>query len=200
MMRLINRRLVGLFLVSIMLALCIVSSARGDSEIGYSTVGATSYVFYGRCLGHLEYTYMAEAGDTVVSFSLYCHSGGESATFQAAVYTVSGGVPSSRVGDAVSHTFAASSYGWQTVSASIPLTQGVEYTICVSESDGSITLAKDAITDGMSRLDECTTLPATWSEDSRKDYLFSFFASISTGEGSPDRKNFRRRKVMIGGM
>lgn len=193
-----NRVVTKLWLSLLIVTTC-VASANADATIGYASEGGTGYVFYGRCLGHLEYTYTAGANDTVTAIHLYCHSGGASATFEAAVYTYSDGVPVSRVGDAVSHTFNSASYGWQTVSVSIPLSSGTEYTICTGETAGSITLARDAISGGMTRRDGCSSPPELWIEDSRRDYLLSFYATVSSGEATADTVSVRRRKIMMEG-
>ncbi len=185
--------------LSLLIVITCVASANADVTIGYTSEGGAGYVFYGRCLGHLEYTYTAGANDTVTAFHLYCHSGGANATFDAAVYICSDGVPVNRVGEAVSHAFSSGSYGWQTVSASIPLSSGTEYTICVGESSGSITLARDAVSDGMTRRDGCSSPPELWMEDSRRDYLLSFYATVSSGEGGPDTVSLRRRKIVTEG-
>lgn len=78
--------------------------------------------------------YTASAGDVVTALHAYAYSNNAGAwTFDIALYEVSGGVPTNRIGGV--HTASSStqtSRHWVSVTGlNIPLTAGVTYTICV---------------------------------------------------------------------
>jgi len=169
-----------------------------DPTIGNTGTGATDYTFYSRCLGNLAGTYVASDGDRIESFHLYCRSDGDTARFEVAAYEVSGGYFGSRVGATYDLLFQSSQFAWREIPVDIELESGVEYSLACAEVSGAITVRRDDFASGMTRMDACGNLPSVWSEDSRKDYYLSFYATVVSG-GSTEDARPRRRRVLISG-
>ncbi len=171
-----------------------------DPTFGYTTAGGSSGATITTvCDGSTTAsgdTYTASTGDTITKFSLHCQAqSGAPGLQEIAAYSVSGGDPNGRL--AASVTITTTDQGadaWvDSATVSQALSNGVEYAVCINDSDSSlINVSWDAGTGGYNSRDAASsgTLPATWTDNGgNHDILWSKYATYTAGGAT--------RRVMV---
>ncbi|HEU0068696.1 MAG TPA: DUF4038 domain-containing protein, partial [Nitrospiraceae bacterium] len=165
------------------------TASTGAVVFGYDVIGTltdTPSSIYGNQapISTAGRNYTAVTGDVVTSVSVYgsTTAGGHAAV---GIYTVSGGIPVTRVGPEIAVAFNASPQ-WQTVSTSIALSAGVEYTAALRFwVDNPWTLRWD--TTGPTTQSQAAggALPATWVATGTDIGMISYYATVSPSTVNP---------------
>jgi len=155
------------------------------SVIGYDTIGSLN-----RDLGSADdaaavvyNTFVAAAGDVCTGISFYAKKEAANETVAVSLYTMSGGVPVTKVGTGGSVNVNSTTAQWWTVSGlNDSLTPGVEYCVAYGGWGGGLGVENtqvyyDNITDGVS-YHSGTNLPSTWNEYTNGLNTFSLYATI----------------------
>lgn len=153
------------------------------ATIGYTSIGGTTDAAQSNwqpeaVIGAAE-RYTGVTGDTVTEVAVY--GAGGAANVTVGIYVYSGGVPTTRVGSAVT-VAVGSGAGWYTAAASIALTNGVEYCVAIDPyEDASWTYHYDPGTGNYSlhNVGNPVSLPATWTQGSGGGGSASVYATVT---------------------
>jgi hypothetical protein len=158
-------------------------SAPTTSIIGYNAIlgsqANASSGFSSQCFAANAFTYVASTGDTVTQFACYS-ADTVSGDPSFAIYVISAGVPTTRVGSAVTVTVPAA-IGWATASASIALTAGTRYGVAIkyATAGGAWRFRYGAGTGGLSNGNN-NTLPTTWTQSGTDaTNVVSYYATVT---------------------
>lgn len=161
-----------------------IAIADTNSVIGYNTVGSLN-IDFGSANGAVCNTgnsFIASDGDVCTGISFYAKKEAANETVAVSLYTMSGGVPVTKVGTGGSVNVNSTTAQWWTVSGlNDALTAGVEYGVAFGGWGGTAPnentqLYYDAV--GTLSFNNGTTLPSTWSEAGTDSYMFSLYATL----------------------
>ena len=131
-----------------------------------------------------SYTHVASAGDTITELYAYMKSyNAGDFTFDIAIYEVSGGIPTNRVGSAqtvIGNGSTPQFYG--VTGLSLSLSAGTEYCICVGALTNGARLHTNTDAANSSSLQSSSgTLGATWNEFLQYAYILLAYATYTEG-------------------
>lgn len=175
---------------------------RLDPTFGYTTQGSSwrqsTKSTNPRCCIYDQY--ISSGIETIELISVYAY--GNSKTIQTAPYTVSEGLPSSRL-DNANDIIISSSAGWYTTSGlSTLLSNEITYTLAVSFQDTGTTgvyIGYDTATNGACNHNSTGALPATWTFGAYENRRLSIYATYTASGGSSIPtiiNNYRQQGVM----
>jgi len=161
----------------------IISSS--DTIIGYDQVGSLN-IDLGSSNGAIANTgttLVARTGDVCTGIFFYGKKEAANETVAVSLYTVSGGVPVTKVGTGGSiNVNSTTAQWWSTGALSDALTDGVEYCVAFGGWGGGVgventQLYYDAV--GSLSFNSATSLPTTWNEAGTDSYMFSLYATFT---------------------
>lgn len=163
--------------------------------IGYDSVGGSN-IDFGSANNALcnigGSTFTAIAGDVCTSISFYAKKEAADETVTVSLYTISGGVPVTKVGTGGSVNVNSTTAQWWTVSGlNDALTAGVEYGVAFGGWGGTAPnentqIYFDNTGSGSSSYNSATSLPATWNETTQFIESFSLYATVDRAPISID--------------
>lgn len=155
--------------------------------LGYNSVGGSN-IDFGSANNALcnigGNTFIAAAGDVCTSISFYAKKEAADETVAVSLYTISGGVPVTKVGTGGSVNVNSTTPQWWTVSGlNDALTAGVEYGVAFGGWGGAspnenTQIYFDNTGSGSSSYNSVTSLSATWNESTQFIESFSLYATI----------------------
>ena len=160
----------------------IVSS--GSSVIGYNTIGSLNIDLgsANEAFCNTGNSFIARTGDVCTALSFYAKKEAANETVSVSLYTMSGGVPVTKVGTGGSVNVNSTTPQWWTVSGlNDALTAGVEYGVAFGGWGGGVGVENTQlyyVSGGGVSSNSATSLPATWNEVGSQDFQFSLYATI----------------------
>ena len=158
------------------------------ATFGYTTGGTAGSTAYTDCRAMIgaSYIHAAVTGETVTKFSMWAKSSGGSTGYDMAAYSMSGGLPVTRLGTPVTVVLPTTSPPvafTDSAEVSQAMTNGVSY-CCAFGNDGSgtETLYWDTGSGNMRSNDTTTgAMPPTWTHSAYSAALMSIYATYSAG-------------------
>ncbi len=150
---------------------------------GYNGAGGTSSTNASYCRADIgSYAHTAASGETVTKLWVKASRASGTGTIHLGIYTVSSGVPSTRVSSAsITIPAGTTTATWLSATVSIALTAGVQY--CIAEDangDTGNTLYRDYGSSNTIATYSGTALPATWSPVySQEQYMVCMYAEYT---------------------
>jgi hypothetical protein len=164
-----------------------VAATGGTTQFGFTSVGSNSSTtasgWSNNCYIVAGKTYTAVSGDALTQFAVY---GSGTGACDVALYVISGGVPTTRVGAVSTITFSSSPAGWYTATVSIPLTAGVIYGMAIKwDSSAGWTMYWQSGPGGTQASigSSFAPLPSTWSHSANSTDVWSFYANVTAAGG-----------------
>lgn len=154
----------------------------GDSTQNGTTTPIDGTEAWALAADIVDHLYTASTGDQVTAFALYASSdGGDNDTVSLAVYVVSGGVPTTRVGSAVkiATPFAGGGARYDSTGLSIALSAGVTYCIAIGDEVGAVSVWFDDAGEDSRSNHSGGSLDASWSHQSWSSRTYSFWAVVT---------------------
>ena len=169
----------------------------GISDIGASTLNLTAYAI-GMKNGWGLYT--ASTGDEVDEGFFYGSALGVDVDIAPYTITGAGQLPNNMVGTQATINVSTTP-GWYSVAMSTALSNGVAYTACVGEWSAQMNTYYDSSSPNqyLSRdTQDPSDLPATWGENSQRQYDCSFYMNVTSAGGAADISYTRRLEIIKG--
>jgi len=149
-----------------------------------ATSAATGDNWQIQCFVSNDLTHVASEGDVVTEFVVY---GDGTGLAEMALYEISGGVPTNRVGTATTVNIGAGA-GWHVTTVDIPLTAGIRYGVAMDYEAGlgwNIRYGSGPGGTTMSSGVAFGPLPSTWSQTGTGTDVVSFYATVTAASTDP---------------
>lgn len=153
----------------------------GYNEVGSNTVDLGDA---NDARANMYNTFTARTGDICTGISFYGRKVAADENIAVSLYTVSGGVPVTKVGTGGSIDVNSNTPQWWTVSGlNDALTDGVEYCVAYGGWNGGVGSEETRVyydigSAGDAVYNNATSLPSTWTHDGDDDHLFSIYATL----------------------
>lgn len=184
------------------------NGVRVDPTFGYTSSGASSAIFSnaGSALGSVSNTYTANTGDTITSYTIVCNKVSADSNVSISAYSVSGGLPSTRLATPVTILInSTTKQSWTTTTINQPLTSGTTYGVSFGDIDtastpNGIRAYFDSTSGVMRSYNTDYTLPATWTSISTSAANYSIYATYTASAGgvaTPPRLQLNSGRMQI---
>lgn len=156
----------------------------GSSVVGYNSVGSLNIDLgsANEAFCNTGNSFIARTGDVCTGLSFYAKKEAANETVAVSLYTMSGGVPVTKVGTGGSVNVNSTTPQWWTVSGlNDALTDGVEYGVAFGGWGGGAGVENTQLyydSGGGVSSNSATSLPSTWNEVGSQNFQFSLYATI----------------------